>query len=62
MTAQTDTQPSTVSPARRTDVSRRRLMAMAGIGGVGALASTVGASLAPRLAHAEMDMATPGLV
>ncbi|HWK81679.1 MAG TPA: multicopper oxidase domain-containing protein [Thermomicrobiales bacterium] len=63
------TTPITPAPERhRTDVSRRRLMAMAGLGGVGALATTVSAALTPRFASAEgtpssdhdgMDMGTP---
>lgn len=48
------TTPITPAPERyRTDVSRRRLMAMAGLGGVGALATSVSAALTPRFAAAE---------
>ncbi|MGN6484420.1 MAG: multicopper oxidase family protein [Thermomicrobiales bacterium] len=53
------TTPVTPAPEhRRTDVSRRRLMAMAGLGGVGALATTVSAALTPRFAAAESTPAS----
>ncbi|MGC4104801.1 MAG: multicopper oxidase domain-containing protein [Thermomicrobiales bacterium] len=69
MTSATEprTTPATTPDHHRSDLSRRRLMAMAGIGGVGALATTVSAAL-PRLAGAEgtpasghegMDMSSP---